>query len=264
MISATTIILLIIIGLLSATLASLIGLGGGLISVPMIMLVMKDNSEVSKLIGYINIIALSLVSSFFYFRQKRKPKFKEATLILIGVVPSTILSLIYLAPLVDGTNTKRWFYLAYIFIVIIVMIIVAMKEKLKRFNIKSWLLPMAGLPIGLLSGTMGLSGGVLFVPLLVSIVKMNVKEAAVTALLMKLVTAVANVSTKGAIGIQDWGVLPNVGYLFIVVPGAIVGSRIGTWLNKKISAKHIEWIFFVALSAVLIEQIVKFILTFYN
>lgn len=258
-----TFLLLILVGVFSSLLASMIGLGGGLVAIPLISLVVGwDHSLQAKLISYASVLALSIFSSVKYFFQKRLPNFKAAFWILIGVIPATVICNIFVGPLF--ANIPKWvFHICYACVTFAVIILINLKDKISlKAPIKYYYLPICGLVVGILSGSFGLSGGVLFVPILAIGLKLPAKDIAVNSLALKLVTSFVNVIADLASGqyqsfeehsVYWWAPL-------VIIIGAFIGSQIGPMFNKKMSNKQISIAFNIVLGAVLIWEITSVIL----
>ena len=94
---------------------------------------------------------------------------------------------------------------------------------------------------------LGVGGGFLYVPLLVMLFDLLLKVAIGTSLMIVLCNAIPGIIGK----------LLSVKFdIFIglaVAAGTIAGSRIGTYLNRKISAKAIKIIFIIFLSIIIIR-----------
>lgn len=256
--------LLIIIGFLSSILASLIGLGGGLVSIPLIMLVIgTDNSLEAKLIAYVSIFALACFALYRYLKQKRFPKWDKTLLIALGVVPVTVVSELYLGPLLQ--DYKLWFHILFIILIVIVIALINFKDKL-NFKAPDWSLPLFGMLIGLASGSMGISGGVLFIPLLVIGLQMSLKEAAVNAIFLKIFAAAANITVGIASGQYDDFQSHGVEWYLplIIIIGSIPGSFVGPMLSKRMKSGQIKLTFNVVMSIVLTWEIVLTILISQN
>lgn len=124
----TTLPLLLLVGVFSSILASMIGLGGGLVAIPFISLVIGfDHSFQAKLIVYASVASLSLFAAFKYIRQKRKPDFKSAFFILIGTIPVTILCELFVSPKLSAIP-KYVFTYCYGVIVIFVIALINFKH----------------------------------------------------------------------------------------------------------------------------------------
>jgi uncharacterized membrane protein YfcA len=97
---------------------------------------------------------------------------------------------------------------------------------------------MVGVAAGLLGGLFGVGGGLIIVPGLVSIVKMERRRAHGTSLGATLPISIASLLTYLSHGNVDWGVA-----LFITI-GALAGAYLGTHLLRVIP-KNVLVILFV-------------------
>ncbi len=94
-----------------------------------------------------------------------------------------------------------------------------------------------GLAAGLLGGLFGVGGGLIIVPILVGVVKMDRRLAHGTSLAATLPIAAASLVTYLAHGNVDW---PVAGFLTI---GSIAGAILGTNLLRTISKRLLTIIF---------------------
>ena len=264
-----TIPLLILVGIMSAIIASIIGLGGGLTSVPLILIVIGDHNLEAKLISYCSIFALSMLAVYKYWRQKRVPDWKSAGLILIGVLPVTFVAEMFLAPMLASDELKNYFHFLYAFVAISVVLLINFKDKIKVKKFSNWMLPPLGMIVGLLSGTIGLSGGVLFMPILVVGLKKDMKEAAVTSLVLKIGAAAVNISA-GLIDhqFQDFEHYSSPDHEYVVyqwlplliIPGSLIGAFIGPMFQKKVTDKQMRILFNCVMACVITWELVQGIL----
>jgi hypothetical protein len=96
---------------------------------------------------------------------------------------------------------------------------------------------VVGLLGGLLSGAFGVGGGIVMVPLLIYLAKMDQRRASATSLAAILPTSIA-----GAIGYLARGEA-NLGIALFVAVGGVVGSWIGTWLLRRLPIPVLRWLF---------------------
>lgn len=99
-----------------------------------------------------------------------------------------------------------------------------------------WLV-LLGLVAGFLSGMFGVGGGILIVPALILLIKMDPKIATGTSLLAILPVAVVGVVTYSIGGHID------VWIALLMAIGSIGGSQIGTRLLRRISRTALQWAF---------------------
>lgn len=103
----------------------------------------------------------------------------------------------------------------------------------------------AGAGLGTLTGLLGVGGGFLAVPALVTVLAFEMEAAVGTSLLVITVNSLASLSTRsGAAASLDWAVIgPFIG-------AAVLGARDGKRLATKISGPRLQRVFAVVLLAV--------------
>ncbi len=111
-----------------------------------------------------------------------------------------------------------------------------------------WLWIAWGLPIGIMSGLIGIGGGVLMVPVMVLALKLRIHQAVGTSAAVMITTCIG-----GLIGyiVNGWGVdevpSPNLGYIYIwswlalAIPGAIM-AQVGARTAHRLPARQLRWI----------------------
>jgi len=87
-----------------------------------------------------------------------------------------------------------------------------------------------GLGAGLLSGMLGVGGGILFVPTLLALGLSQV-EAEATSLLAIVPTVAAGVWRQNRYGNVDWRASVSIGLASI--PGVIGGTYLAVWLDER-------------------------------
>lgn len=117
-----------------------------------------------------------------------------------------------------------------------------MPQPQPRHPANYWIkLVLVGLAGGLLAGAFGVGGGVIMVPLLVSVMSMDQRQAAVTSLIAVIPSSVVGAITYGVAGDVD---LPVA---LAVAIGAVLGSVIGGRLLRRLSLPWLRWMFIVLL-----------------
>lgn len=107
----------------------------------------------------------------------------------------------------------------------------------------------AGLLIGVLSALLGVGGGTVGIPLLIYVLKLDLKEVAATSIGIMGFTAAAGAISYMILGFGDPG-LPrwSVGYVDMaaglgMLMGAVVSVRWGAALNQKLEPRALELLF---------------------
>jgi uncharacterized protein len=115
-------------------------------------------------------------------------------------------------------------------------------------------LPLAaltGLLVGVLSALLGVGGGLVAIPLLLYVVRIDVEQVAATSLAIVVVAAAAGTLTymtagAGAADLPDGSVgFVHVAAALPMLPGAMLAARWGAKLNQKLDARRLRLTFAV-------------------
>ena len=90
---------------------------------------------------------------------------------------------------------------------------------------------------GLLSGAFGVGGGIIMVPLLTTIAKLDQRRAAATSLIAIIPAGVVGTITYGLSGHVD------LVAAMLIAAGGVAGSYIGTRLLHRLSIRWLRWLF---------------------
>ena len=96
---------------------------------------------------------------------------------------------------------------------------------------------LIGAVVGTLAGLTGIGGGVFLVPLLVAVLYVSQYEAHGTSLAVIFPMALCSAVIYGVMGYIRWDV-----FLMIAAGGA-VGALLGARLMKRVSERHLQWLF---------------------
>ncbi|SFD23444.1 hypothetical protein SAMN02799633_03165 [Bacillus sp. UNCCL81] len=253
------ILILISIGLAAGTVGSLIGLGGGIIIVPMLLNIDHFLSAFSTVpihvavgTSLITIVFSSLSSTLSYHKQKRID-YKSGILFLIGSVPGSLLGT-YINSLL---NTERFTLFFGIFLICIsVFLFVSSKLNKKAKEVHkgvirtytneegeaytySYSLPLAislSICIGIISGLFGIGGGILLVPMMAFLFGFPPQLAVATSMFVVMFTTLGSSISYIALGEV------NFYYILLLIPGAWFGGKIGAYINQKLKTETIALI----------------------
>ncbi len=112
-----------------------------------------------------------------------------------------------------------------------------------------WLWVALGLPLGVITGLIGIGGGVLMVPVMVLALKFKMHQAVGTSTAMMVLTSLGGligfiVNGLGVSGIPS----PHIGYVHIwswlaLAATSIPMAQVGATAAHKLPAKQLKWIF---------------------
>lgn len=112
-----------------------------------------------------------------------------------------------------------------------------------------WVYVAIGLAAGMLSGLLGVGGGIILVPLLVGVVGLDQHRAHATSLAAILVIALTGAIRLGVAGEVDWVVGALVGL------GAITGSTFGSRLMGRMSPRVLRAVFVLVLTVAAVRML---------
>jgi len=259
MYSILKMILLFLMSLGAGILASLVGIGGGVIFVPMFNLFMGLPIEDAIGTSMCTIIFTSLSGSIYYAKEKRID-YKTGLLMEITTIPGAIVGAAT-TELLPEVVLKSIFF-SFLFFSGFKLIrrkdtkkssnVAFKRSSLKFLNIgwerkftdtqgKEWsyfvnvpLMLMSGFLAGFISGLLGIGGGTLKVPLLAIVLGIPVHIATATSTFMILLT-----STSGGITHLYLGHV-HLEIVLVAALGAILGAQMGPRLNIKVSPRYLR------------------------
>ena len=226
-----------------STLFSMLGMGGGILYVP-ILLLAGYTMETAPGISLILILATSL-SALFTFSKKNMVDWKLA---LVIDPPTDIMAFVggYFSAMVPE-SILRWI-LAGILIIAGLLMVKQKKAEDVKIRKKNWwywhrtfhgeeytvnipLVLTATALIGILSGMLGITGGIIKLPIMVLLCGVPMGVAVATSTVMVAVTALCGVLGHAANGNVEW----TTGAILAVaaVIAGTIGSRISLQMNKS-------------------------------
>lgn len=231
-----------IIALAATSIGSLVGLGGDLLIIPFLLSLGVPKALISVNTD-LSMFAMSLIATIIYAKRKQGD-FRTAILFAIGIIPGASLGV-----LINSKITIPTFKFIFIGLIILLLIIMFIKDKLPKIILPNYTKPIIGLGIGTISGLFGIGGAILLVPVLIIFYGLCNKKTAATTMYLVFISTIVTVSSYLFKGYT------NLSYSLFMIPGAILGSIIGTYFNKKVSHKFIDVVFKLILIFIIIKQL---------
>jgi hypothetical protein len=254
--------ILAVIAALVGIVSAMIGLGGGFLIVP--ILVLLFNVEIHRAVGtsLMMIVFTAASATFAYARQKRID-YKVGLILTIGTVPGAVLGA-YLTTLASGRLLAALFG-AFLLLVAMLM----MRKEYKRsgskvgwqrtivdsqgvsFNYTARLVPGIILSFfgGVVSGFFGIGGGAVMVPVMVMVVGIPIHIAVAVSMFMMFFTSISGAATHLALG----DIMPE--YALYLSLGIIFGTQVGAAAARKLKSRPLQMIFAIFLVVVAVRMI---------
>ena len=230
---------LIPLGFVAGVLGSIIGLGGGIIVVPVLTFFgfSPTLSASSSLFAAFSNASASTIS---YARQKRIDYSIGLKLGLI-CIPGTILGAI-----ISSDISPSQFKILFAAILVISGIYIFLKRKITSSK-KNTSTPLMLLVItasffaGIISSLFGIGGGIVFVPLMVIALSVSMRQAAPTSQFILLFASFSGLVVHSFLGHAEFDLA-----LFLAI-GAFVGGLVGARLSIGIEEKWLKTLVFVVM-----------------
>ena len=227
----------------------LIGGGGSILTVPLLVYVLGVNPLLATSYSLFIVGATSLVGAFNSYR-KGLVNIKTALLFGMSSIAAVFLTRKFLLPVIpevifSTAHFKITHGVATMLLFALLMLLAAWamikKPKINHANvvfiphqIPMIKLMLYGIVIGLLTGLLGAGGGFLLIPFLVLIVKIPMKQAVGTSLLIIALNSL--IGFTGDVGHFNI----NWKFLLLITTVAIAGIFIGGILSKKIDGEKLK------------------------
>ncbi len=229
------------IGLATGILGALLGLGGGFILVPFLSMA---GYPIHTAVGTssASIVFTALSASVAYWRHGTV-RFKEGTLLASTSVIGAYIGA-WLTDFISSRELKVAFGAAMVYAGTRMFI----KRNFRTGSAPTFWVPIGGFGAGILSGLLGIGGGIINVPLLHA-TGLSIHESVATSSFSIIFTA-----SSGAL---KHAILGNVDFhaLLFLVPGLVVGAQIGAWLARKMESKRLKIVFSLVVIALALRMI---------
>lgn len=249
-------LVMLLIGLITALVGSIAGLGGGVILVP-VLLFLGDHFSSFHWVNPQSIVGISLVVMIFtgmssaisYLKHGRVDK-KIGLIFLYGSIPGGILGA-WLNQFFATDGFSLFFGVVMILVSLLFFIprrspdspiFSSGRERGKTIDGKSFTYRMpfsVGLVlsfcVGMLSGLLGIGGGSLMVPAMILLLNIPPHIATATSMFMIFFASITSSTTHIILGHVEWG---NTLWF---IPGAYLGGTLGAWANRRLNGQAVEW-----------------------
>ena len=242
------IVIAAILGLLTGMTASMLGIGGGVLLVPLLHILFGLEMHEAVGTSLFIVFFLSSLAAFSYLREKLT-LWKLGLAFGCGGVPGA-----YVGSVVSYMVPSTLLRIAFSILVLYLSIRMWRKKSPskggKMISKKSLnlgepktmlLLLLLGFMAGFLSGLLGIGGGVVVVPIMNLLLGIPIHNSIATSVLTVVITTLAGSSTHIVMG----GVRYDVGLW--LAPSAMLGSYLGTKISVKLKGILLSRIFSILL-----------------
>jgi len=236
---------LIPLGFAAGLLGSIIGLGGGIIIVP-VLTFFGFSPALAASNSIFAVFSNAVASSISYAKQRRIEYSIGLKLGLLSI-PGTVVG-----AYVSSEITPSIFKILFALILISASVYIFSKRKIepKNYNLSKQIMILAvgaSFFAGIISGLFGVGGGIIFVPLMVVAMGLSMKNAAPTSQFILLFASGSALVTHTLLGHPDFY------QALLLAIGAFVGGLVGARLSLEIKENSLK----ILISIVMIGAAVK-------
>ncbi len=262
--------LLPLLGAAVATLGTVLGLGGGFILIPILIILFPEASPATLISISLTVVFLNAASATVGNIRARRIDFRTALLLTVGAIPASVAG----ATASRFVSRQHFESLFGILLVLGALYILWRSRKTRpqdlevrhdpnreiherrgpifRFYVNGLLAGVISPIAGFISSFFGIGGGVIHVPALTFILKVPLRVASATSLLVLVVTSLSAILTLFLSGAIDEG-WRRAGLLGL---GALAGAQLGVYLSTRINPKGVLLLLAIAMAMVGTRQLV--------
>ncbi|MCD6382997.1 MAG: sulfite exporter TauE/SafE family protein [Thermoplasmata archaeon] len=246
-------LLTLAVGVAIGTLASVVGVGGGFLAVPYLMLVASLPPMEAVGTSLVMVTGTGYSSTLGYLKRER-PHIPLGLTLGLMAVPGVYLGYHLLSQVSEETFKAAF---GVTLIVIAIYLGTGTKERLSKGEWggqergKWYYYSPMGVLGGLISAFFGVGGGVIYTPYLIIAPRMRPKVAVGTSLLA--------IAVSGTFAIFIYGLTSHISasHAVFLLTGTVIGSQIGVRLSGRLKGKHIV----LALSAIVLLTGIRMLLS---
>ncbi|WP_376775346.1 sulfite exporter TauE/SafE family protein [Cohnella nanjingensis] len=264
-------IVIVLIGVVSAIFGSIVGLGGGIVIVPSLVLIgpslLGETIASQTAVGTsLAVLIFTALTATWTYKKQGKVDFRSGWLFFSTSGPAAMAGALLTNAIPQGP-----FQLAFGAFMLAMFGLMVARERMKPLRI-DWpiqrtftdgagttytygynlaLALVIGCGVGLASGLFGIGGGSLFVPLMVLLFRFPPHVATASSMFVIFLSSVLGSTVHLWHGNIDWPLF------CALAPGAIVGGRLGAVIASRMSGKQLMWLLRVTLLLVAVYLIVK-------
>lgn len=252
---------LVALGSFVGLISSFFGVGGGVAIVPMLYFLFPAFTPSTVIGCSLGVICVnSLINSYNFYKIGKKPNYKMAFVLGLGMVIGTLVATQFVT-LISPRSIKMVFAITLVIITFKTIFTKTNKDSSSEFRIEETsrnyiVIAISGLLGGIVAGFTGLGGGIILVPLMIHVLKaplnwvpvysnaamvMGTLAGTINYILLPLTT---NPLTGTSLERYQLGSV-NLALILIIFSGAFLTSRLGAKYSQKISPRVSKWSFVV-------------------
>jgi len=237
--------LLPLIGLIGGFLSGLLGLGGGVIMLPLLSFIGGVPLKLATGTDLVHVFIASATGVFSHYRSGNVDLKAGALLGLAGVAGGFAGS--FLSVHLSTYNLQIIYLLVVLLAITILLIPLKLENKdHKKGNFNKALGIVIGIGGGSLAGLLGIGGGFIMIPLVIYLLGIPLRVTIGTSLLIILISSMGTIAAKFKVGHI------HLTITLFVVSGSVIGALLGAHVSRKTHIRFLRMILFSVLVLILI------------
>ena len=251
---------IIIFAVLVGIIASMLGIGGGIINTPLLVIIFMFGPKEASATALVAAFFVAISSSVSYYRQSPRPtQYKAGLFLAMTTIPGSLTG-VWLKGIISDDMILRYIFAILLFPIALKMLNARRKGKtdmasqilsfdfdsLSKRRLTAALVGAYG--GGVVAGLLGLGGGVVVVPVLSVVMALPMHAAVATSMFTMIFTTTAGTALNFYYGQVDilYGILLGI--------GMVGGGQIGSTLACRVDAVRLKQIFGLVLIFPLIKM----------
>jgi len=250
--------------------SSMIGVGGGFLIIPFLILLYGFSMHNAVGTSLLMIVFTALSSTFAYARQRRIDCLLGLVM-TVGSIPGALLGA-YTTSLLSAKNLASLFGVFLMFVAVNMFVGSGEEKEQKRFRLWGWLRRIrdskgavfeyeANIVLGLVfsllagfvAGFFGVGGGAVMVPVMVLVMAMPMHIAVATSMFMMIFTSISGAATHILLGnvLLEPAIALGIGIVF--------GAQVGAFMARRLKAEMLRRVFAVFLVIVGLRMALQYL-----
>lgn len=246
-------------GLLVGFVSGLIGIGGGVLIVPLLYFYYGHPSWSGSTVAPGLEAAVAHATSLFVimptgllgateYHRSRLVEWKAALPVAAVSIPAAVLGS-QIAVLLPPEALKAGFGLLLVVAGADVVRERSASGAERPLRMTAWRVGLTGTAVGLFSALLGVGGGIIAIPMLLYVIGLDLRRVAATSLAIVALTASAGAVAYGLSGLGSDGTPDgSIGYVHVVgaipiIVGALLAVRWGALANQRLHVRALRWLF---------------------
>ena len=222
------------ISILATSVGGIAGIGGGIIIKPCLDTIGTYDVATIGMLSSITVLCMAAVSSVRFLHSGIIVERRKAIVLSAGAAVGGVFGKYLFGEFSKWVADERAKGIQAVLLVIL-LVFVLLRNVYPHYKIMSTIITfICGLAMGGISSFLGIGGGPINVAVICIVFSVSVRDAAVysifTVFFSQLTTVISNAITPGMASF-------DLTIVVFMIPGAIIGASLGSFLNRRLSEK---------------------------